>query len=124
MLRDKLKDIEGKRSLFRATFDKFEVHSRKGYPVERALFVDLRGDHGEEVCDHIWLRKGKQIIDLNLASGDQIEFYATSSGYWSGYHDNEHYNNFGLSFPRKIRKVPAPSPEVAGLPLFDLTSTR
>ncbi len=49
---------------------------------------------------------------MNFAAaekGDQVEFYATAAGYWSGYHDNRHYN-YGLKFPTKLHKVDAPQP--------------
>ena len=109
MIRDHLKAIEGQRALYRATFSRFDFRTSRGYPVPTALFVGVTNEQGVEVCDHIWMRRGKQVNDLRLEAGDQIEFYATAAGYWSGYHDNRHFN-YGLKFPTKLRKVDAPQP--------------
>lgn len=119
-LREHLKAIEGQRALFRATFSRFDHRSSRGYMVPTALFVDVRNEQGFEVCDHIWMRRGKQVNDLRLEEGDQVEFFATSAGYWSGYHDNRHYN-YGLKFPTKLRKVDAPRPTDPAQLLFAIS---
>jgi hypothetical protein len=118
-MREHLRNIEGQRAAFSATFKEFATHSSGGYVIERALFIDVKNEQNVEVCDHIWMRKGKQVIALDLQPGDRVKFTATSKGYWSGYHDNRHYN-FGLKWPRKVAKT-GEAKTVEGLPLFELT---
>jgi hypothetical protein len=121
-VREHLKAIEGRRALFRAKFARFDSRTSGGYFVPTALFVDVRNEQGVEVCDHIWMRKGKQIDALSLNEGDEIEFMATSRRYWSGYIDK--HLNYGLKYPTKLRKITKNAPEIESLPLFAQVAQR
>ena len=105
-MREKLRDIEGKRATFTATFSRYGQRSSGRYVTLTALFLDVRGTAGEEITDHVWLRRGKGINALGLLPGDRISFTATSRPYWSGYIMK--HRNFGLKYPRDFRRlVPA-----------------
>lgn len=115
MIREHLSRIDGQRAVYRATFSRFDGRTSHGYFVPTALFVNVRNVHGHEVCDHIWMRKGKQIDDLKLAPGDVIEFRATSKPYWSGYIDR--HLNYGLKNPTNMVKL-GEERTIGDLPLF------
>lgn len=114
-MREKLKAIDGQRATFRATFSKYGSRTSCGFTVQMALFVNVRDDHGNEICDHLWLRYGKQIRELQLYAGDEILFEGRATRYVKGYHDDRHVD-YCLKNPRNIRKVEQRAVET--LPLF------
>ena len=112
-MRKELEKIGRKyRHVFTAEFVRFG--SKRGYEgrkVRTILLKDVKcGD--SIVTDHIWFTMGKQFEDLQLASGDRIEFFARVAPYIKGYRgyredvwDKPVEQDWRLSFPTKIRKL-------------------
>lgn len=85
-MRKELKNIDGVRMRFTATFERYGSKAAfKGAPIKTLLFVDIRDKYGKEYCDHIWFTTNKQFEQLNLETGDKISFDARVKEYYKGY---------------------------------------
>lgn len=85
-MREALKDINGSRKRFIATFERFGLKSGyQGRQIKTLLFVNVRDSQGKVYTDHIWFTNNKQFDQLNLKEGDNICFDARVKEYWKGY---------------------------------------
>jgi hypothetical protein len=84
-MRENLRDTEGHRAIYTATFQRFGQKTWRGYVTITLLFVNIISESGAEVCDHLWFRSTKGFEKLNLQPGDRIQFRATSRPYTKGY---------------------------------------
>jgi len=110
-MRHDLKAIDGVRTRFRATFQRFGKKS--GYKVRwllTILLVDVKlASDGDAVTDHAWMTAGKQFKDLELHSGDIIELDARVGMYQKGYSEDDEENPFRYDYrlerPTRMVKV-------------------
>lgn len=85
-MREKLKQFDGNRQRFIATFVRFGVKKGwQGRRVKTYLFEGIMNDKQQEICDHIWLSEMKSLEVLNLQPGDKICFDARVKTYTKGY---------------------------------------
>ena len=122
-MREKLAAIKGQRARFRAKFDGFHERTKRGFVIKSVILVNVTDAiTGAEVCDHVWMRRGKQFDGLGLQIGDRVEFEARVEGYWKGYGGPEEQRyDYGLKFPTLVRKLATPNQTLAAmeqLPLF------
>ncbi len=111
-MRKELKNIEGLRSRFTATFVRYgSKKAFKGPPIKTLLFCNVRDKYGKDYCDHIWFTTNKQFEALNLKEGDGVSFDARVKQYTKGYKGNrEDYDlpaiskDYKLSHPNNIVK--------------------
>lgn len=110
-MRKELKNIEGARVRFIATFVRFGKKSSFGYEKTTLLFENVRDRNGKEYCDHIWFTDGLQFQRLNLQAGDNICFDARVKEYWKGYRGRRELDeykpitkDYKLSHPNNIVK--------------------
>ena len=109
-MRHGLQLIDGVRTRFRSTFKRFGKKS--GYKkrwVLTILLVDVKIAGDENVlCDHVWMTAGKQFKDLDLHSGDIIEFNARVGAYRKGYSMDDLERPFRIDYrlerPTKMEK--------------------
>ncbi len=103
--------MDGTRSRFHATFERFGKKS--GYKVPwllTLLLVDVkRVDDGSVVTDHAWMNYGKQFGSLDLHAGDVVEFDARVGMYQKGYSEDDEDNPFRFDYrlerPTRMEKV-------------------
>ncbi|HLJ25300.1 MAG TPA: hypothetical protein VKY85_01170 [Candidatus Angelobacter sp.] len=115
-MREILRERNGRRGRFLATFGRFgEKKGFKGYPIRTALFQNIRDEVGTVVADHLWFRVGKRLDELKLEPGDEIEFFARVAPYKKGYRGRrDDFDlpppsiDYGLRFPTHVRKVKPP----------------
>ena len=82
MPRENLISIENVRDSFSG---KFERVGGKGGKKLTILLVDIVNTDGEKLCDHAWLKLGKQCKDLGwLTSGSVVCFNARVKKYRKG----------------------------------------
>lgn len=111
MMRRGLEAIDGERTRFRATFQRFGKKS--GYKIRwllTILLVDIkRLDDEKVIADHAWMTAGKQFKNLDLHSGDIIEFDARVGMYRKGYSESDEDNPFRYDYrlerPTRMEKV-------------------
>lgn len=88
-MRDELKNLGSEtRYRYRATVGRMGIKSNKykGFPERTILLKDLIEQTSKKiVTDHIWFTVGKNLRELNLKEGDEIEFNARISSYRKGY---------------------------------------
>lgn len=100
-MREKLKNIEGVRKRFIATFVRYGTKpAYKGYPIVTLLFENVRDKFGEVYCDHIWFSTNLTFEKYSFTEGDNIVFDARVKTYIKGYRGN----NFDNDFPKPISK--------------------
>jgi len=111
-VRKELKNIEGARQRFVATFVRYGKKAvYKGHQRTTLLFENIRDKNGKAYCDHIWFTTNKQFESMNLAEGDNISFDARVKPYIKGYRgQREDYDlppvskDYKLSHPNNIVK--------------------
>jgi hypothetical protein len=123
-VRKQLRDRNGRRGRFSATFKKFGSARDPHRPwVRTALFLNVRDESGEVVTDHIWFRLGELFGRLNLQPGDEVFFLARVKKYWKrnpdivDEDDPRFVEDYKLSYPSKVQKLAAQP--VQDMPLFD-----
>lgn len=125
-MREELRKRVGLRGKFRCTVKRFGMRTSAGYVKKTMLAVNICDESGNQVTDHLWFTVGKQIEDLDLELGDQIEFMATVRPYRKGYRgERDDYDDrpepsidYGLKFPRDFKRIGQLHPDTVGLPLF------
>jgi hypothetical protein len=125
-VREKLKEREGKRGRFTGTVKLFgKKPAYKGPALDTLLLVDVRDEAGTEVTDHLWFVVRKQLKELNLQTGDKIEFTARVKPYVKGYRGRrDDYDlppvsvDYKLSHGTQFKKVGSMPVDVVRLPLF------
>jgi len=107
--RKKLKEIEEYRGTFTGTFKrKGEKSGYKGYPETTILLINVRGENGVIVADHLWFNYTKGFRELNLTVGDTVQFDARVKRYYKGYQGFREEvplhreRDYKLSHPTKI----------------------
>lgn len=128
-MRTELRDRNGKRGEFTATFSRYgratvRIPRRGSVQVVTLLFTDVQDSTGRKVTDHIWFKTCKQWAALGLRSGERVKFEARIVPYLKGYAGRDDFGDDGdgrhtdykLSHPTKARLVSAES--IADLPLF------
>lgn len=85
-MREGLKNINGVRQTFVATFERFgKKNGFKGYPVTTLLFNDVKDKYGTVFTDHLWFSDCEGWKKLNLQEGDKVSFDARVKTYIKGY---------------------------------------
>ena len=110
-MRERLKQINGVRALFRGTVADFSSRLSYGHEKKTMLLCNVRDRHGREMTDHVWFLCAKWNEGFKI--GDEIRFEARVTKYWKGYHDNRSMD-YKLSHPTKVRKI-----EPISTPLFE-----
>jgi len=122
-MREKLKEIHGVRSTFKAIFVRHGERTSYGYVKKTLLFQDVRDSHDRVMTDHLWFTAGKWSDSLNLEPGDAVQFEARVTQYKKGYRGRRDDDfddrpppsiDYRLSHPTKIRKL-----KPITVPLFD-----
>ena len=111
-MRTELKNINGVRKRFIATFVRFGTKpAYKGAAIKTLLFENVRDKDGKVYTDHLWFTTGVQFEKLELQNGDKICFDARVKSYIKGYRGNrEDYDlppvktDYKLSHPNNIVK--------------------
>jgi hypothetical protein len=100
-----------KRERFRGTFLKFGIKSGyKGRLNQTLLLIDIIDIEkpAEILTNHLWFNVTEEFKQLNLRSGDIVEFNARVKLYEKGYSDDDEDNpkrlDYHLTYPRKIEK--------------------
>jgi hypothetical protein len=114
-MREELRKLNGQRMTFRACFERFgSKKAYRGPDKITALFCDVQTSADETVTDHLWMIVGKRLDALQLQPGDRVEFDARVSkyrkGYWGRCEDLDlppPTIDYRLSFPSKVKKLPA-----------------
>ena len=118
-VRKRLRQMDGKRLRFRATFARY---GKKSYGLHESDTLLLRdvvlADTGELVADHIWFTRTKCWQKLNLTEGDLVEFDARIKSYRAGYQgrreeaasNNPPRWDYKLAWPTDVRLVSPPNP--------------
>lgn len=111
-MRKELRKMDGQRTRFRATVERFGSKTNyHGYPEPTILFKDVYHIESQELaCDHIWFTVGKTIAALGLTSGDTVEFDARVGSYMKGYVNyrkgiDESTLDYKLNRPTNFKKV-------------------
>lgn len=112
-MREQLKELNGVRQSFSATFVRFgSKPAFKGPPIKTALFYDITDATGKVLTDHVWMVVGKQIAELDLQPGDEIAYTARVTEYWRGYKGRREDDDlppitkdYRLSFPTQFKKI-------------------
>ncbi len=114
-MREKLKQVEGKRLKVKAEVSRFgKKRAYKGLPLDTICLINLIDySTNAPICDHIWFVIGKQIKELNLSEGDTIVFSARSQRYTKGYKGRREdiddatpvSTDYKLSNPTKFSKL-------------------
>jgi len=99
-MRARLQTLNGKRSLFRATFVRFGA--RFTVPPRRTLLLHNVTRRGTILTDHLWLRDVSAFERLTLSEGDVVEFEATVAAYYK-----QKGIDYQLSHVTGVRKVSA-----------------
>jgi hypothetical protein len=109
-MRKALKEIEGKRSRFRATVLDFgEKRNWRGFTEATILLGNvIMLCSGELMTDHIWFACGASWDGCKV--GDFVEFDARVKVYWKGYVNHrkgidERTKDYRLSHPSKVEVV-------------------
>lgn len=103
--RPELGALNGKKSLFFATFEKFGWRKFQGRFVGKTLlFVHVKDKGMNEVADHLWFKMGRGFEKLNLKKGDQITFHARVDSYARGGRDSNDFD-FHLEYPEHLTKL-------------------
>ena len=113
-MREGLKNINGVRKRFIATFERYgKKAAYKGLPITTLLFLNLRDVHGDKFCDHVWFTTCKGFEQYEFNEGDNISFDARVKEYYKGYRGrrDEYYDDvmpiskdYKLSHPNNIIK--------------------
>lgn len=114
-MRERLKERDGVRARFFATFQRFGVKPATTWApaIKTLLLVDVRDDRGEAVADHVWFKEGEWSKSLDLKPGDRIGFDARVSQYEKGYRGRRDVDapgpsvDYRLGFPTKAAKIAA-----------------
>lgn len=122
MSRKKLKEIEEYRGTFTGTFKrKGEKRAYKGYPETTILLINVRGENGAIITDHLWFNYTKGFRELNLAVGDRVQFDARVKRYYKGYQGFREEvplsqeRDYKLSHPTKMSIIEGPVAELLGV---------
>jgi hypothetical protein len=102
-MRDKLRETEGKRRTYTATFEcQGSKVAYKGPPKSTVLLTDIRDDQGVLVADHLWFNFTAGFWDAFMVPGDRVQFDARSTQYVKGYFKEFQYIDYKLSHPTRI----------------------
>ena len=86
MVREALAPLQGQKSLWFCTFEKFGWKRFRGrYVGKTLLFVNVRDKDGKVVTEHLWFRMSKGFEKLDLKKGDEVAFHARVDTYVKGY---------------------------------------
>jgi len=126
-MRENLATLEGKRCVFRATFERYgSKPAYRGPPLTTCLFVKILGSDGKELCDHVWMIQREQLTRLGLQRGEAVEFKATVKRYTKGYRGHRDLDDaaplsedFKLANPRDFRRLQL-RPGLHAQPTLDL----
>lgn len=130
-MREKLKDLEGQRGTFHATFSRLGRKNKRvpgkfgWYDKEfiTVLLIDITDTHGTKICDHLWFNFTKGFKEAGMNPGERIQFDARSNPYFKGYlgsRDEEwtgKEKDYCLVYPTNIQKIDQQS--IQDLPLFN-----
>lgn len=110
-MREGLKNINGVRKRFVATFVRYGIKpAYRGAPIVTLLFENVRDKHKQVYADHIWFTTCKGFEKYNFNEGDNISFDARVKHYYKGYRgrredvDNPISKDYKLSHPNNIIK--------------------
>jgi hypothetical protein len=125
-VREELQSRDGKRGRFSGTVKRFgSKPAYRGPALVTLLLVDVRDESKALVTDHVWFVVRKQLKELNLQPGDQIEFTARVKQYVKGYRGRREMDeaapvsiDYKLSHGTQFKKVGSMPADVVGLPLF------
>jgi hypothetical protein len=129
-MREGLAKIEGSRRMFQGVFVRFG--KKRGFkgPLTTILLKDIQDIVARKVVtDHLWFTMGKRMARLDLKEGDVVKFEARVTEYLKGYKGRRDEDDFEgnyqsleydyrLSFPTKIVKLQAVSPDQIQLTSF------
>lgn len=110
-MRHKLRNSEGQRKRFSATFERFgEKRGFRGNTIRTLLLKDVRDESGKIVTDHIWFDYTSGFKKIVLKQGITIGFDARVKEYLKGYVNHrefvdERQFDLKLSHPTKIELI-------------------
>ncbi|MFW6219236.1 MAG: hypothetical protein ACOC33_00080 [bacterium] len=104
-MRKELKKINGERTKFVATVDRFGIKKNwHGYYENTICLKDVKFVETNKLAtDHIWFTVGKRIKALNLKENDKVMFDARVSKYVKGYFLEYQTIDYKLNNPTKFK---------------------
>jgi hypothetical protein len=114
-MREELKKLNGQRTVFRGTFQRYGIRPVVLPPVKTFCLADIQNVEGIVLADHLWLNWRQTFSTLGeLQEGQVVEFVATVTEYEKRrYRGNRkqvpHSGNGGtdyrLSYPANVRVI-------------------
>jgi hypothetical protein len=103
-LRERLAEIEGRKSVFYGIFERYGWRKFRGQFVGKTLLLkDIKDKKGNIVTDHLWFHLTKGFDKLGkLQKGQMVSFEARSQPYTK--HRGEDYD-YHLAYPQNLKIV-------------------
>lgn len=110
-MREKLSKLEGERTSFTATFERFgEKPGYKGRILKTILMLDVKKKGEDDILtDHLWFNYTKLFSEVNLTKGDVVSFDGRCKEYIKGYRGNRSNvycsirEDYKISYPSKVK---------------------
>lgn len=99
-MRKALAAVNGERSVYRGTFERFGVAANRFGVKPTLVLVRVTDAAGAPVCDHLWFAVTKAFAALDLFPGDVVEFAGRVTPY-----RKRGGTDYKLSRPTQVRKV-------------------
>jgi len=80
--RERVYKYVNRRAEFSGVFVRFGVRKFDG--TQTALILDIRDGYGERIADHAWINDAEILENLNVCTGDQVQFNALIRVYRDG----------------------------------------
>ena len=112
--RTELQPLEGQKSLFIATFDKYGIYRSKGIVGRSILLRNLKTVRGRLLADHIWINYTAGFDAVGeFFRGDVVQFTAWVRPYFKGYFGQRIEDRFAhktgldyrLAYPRNVERI-------------------
>jgi len=113
-MRIELQPLDGQKSRFVATFEKYGTFRSRGIVGKSILLRNLKTIKGRLLADHIWINYTAGFDALGeFLRGDVVQFTATVRPYMKGYFGNriddrlKHKGSldYRLTYPRNVERI-------------------
>jgi hypothetical protein len=114
-MREELAKLNGQRTVFRGTFQRYGIRPVMLPPVKTFCLADIQNADGIVLADHLWLSWRQRFATLGeLQEGQVVEFVATVTEYekrrYKGRPERQKDSGHGgtdyrLSYPANVRVI-------------------
>ncbi|WP_128693743.1 hypothetical protein [Methanoculleus taiwanensis] len=113
-MRTELQPLEGQKSRFVATFERYGIYRSRGIVGRSILLRNLKTVKGRALADHIWINYTAGFDAIGeFARGDVVQFTAGVRSYFKGYFGQRIEDrlarksslDYRLTFPRNVVKI-------------------